>query len=253
MLKLCNITKAWNKDTPNMRTALNGVSLSLQKGDFLTIIGGNGSGKSTLLNIVAGVFQPDAGTISLNGKDITHLAEHRRAAHLGRVFQDPLLGSAATMTIEENLALAARRGKFRNLRSAVTKAEKKGYQDHLAQLELGLENRMTEKVGLLSGGQRQALTLVMATLAEPELLLLDEHTAALDPRTSKKVMDISCKMIERNCLTTLMVTHSMKDAITYGNRLIMMEEGDIIFDAQGEEKQRLTVPQVLDKFQLAAG
>ncbi len=253
MLELEKVSKSWNNHTPNMRVALKDVNLSLNKGDFLTIIGGNGSGKSTLLNIVAGVFSPDGGTISLNGKDVTRLAEHKRAAYLGRVFQDPLLGSAATMTIAENLALAARRGKVRSLKKALTREEKKDYRDYLAQLDLGLENRMEEKVGLLSGGQRQALTLVMATLAGPQLLLLDEHTAALDPKTSKKVMEISRKIIERSGLTTLMVTHSMKDAIRYGNRLIMMEEGNIIFEAQGEEKQNLTVPQVLDKFQLAAG
>ena len=253
MLDLENLRKTFNPNTINQKVALDGVSLHLDDGDFVTMIGGNGAGKSTLLNAIAGVWPVDSGKVVINGKDITSLSEYKRAPWLGRVFQDPMMGTAATMQIIENLALAKRRGDRRRLRPGVTKAEKEEYRELLATLGLGLEDRLTSKVGVLSGGQRQALTLLMATLKKPELLLLDEHTAALDPRTAEKVLLISDQIIRENNLMTMMVTHNMKDAIRFGNRLIMMNEGRIILDIKGEEKQRLTVRDLMDEFAKASG
>ncbi|MGN0484458.1 MAG: ABC transporter ATP-binding protein [Lachnospiraceae bacterium] len=253
MLQLTNISKTFYKGTINEKHALNGVSLTLNDGDFCTIIGGNGAGKSTMLNAIAGVWPIDSGSIVIDGKDVTGLAEYKRAPFLGRVFQDPMTGTAATMEIQENLALAARRGKKRGLRWGITKAERQKYHELLKELDLGLEDRMTAKVGLLSGGQRQALTLLMATLQQPQVLLLDEHTAALDPKTAAKVLALSDKIIAENHLTALMVTHNMKDAITHGNRLIMMNEGKIILDIAGEEKKKLTVEDLLQKFEAISG
>ena len=247
MLDVQAIYKTFNAGTVNEKTALNGVSLHLNEGDFVTVIGGNGAGKSTLLNAVAGVWPVDAGTITIDGVDVTHLAEHKRAKYIGRVFQDPMMGTAATMQIEENLALAKRRGKRRTLRPGITKAERDEY------LDLGLEDRLTSKVGLLSGGQRQALTLLMASLVKPKLLLLDEHTAALDPKTAAKVLDATEKIVQRDHLTTLMITHNMRDAIAHGNRLIMMYEGNIALDISGEDKKKLTVEDLLAKFGQATG
>ena len=253
MLEIKNIYKTFNVGTVNQKTALKGVSLHLNEGDFVTVIGGNGAGKSTLLNAVAGVWSVDEGSISIDGVDLTHMPEHKRAKYIGRVFQDPMLGTAASMQIEENLALAARRGKSRTLRIGITKAERAEYIERLKILDLGLEDRLTSKVGLLSGGQRQALTLLMASLVKPKLLLLDEHTAALDPKTAAKVLDATEKIVSRDNLTTLMITHNMKDAITHGNRLIMMYEGKIVIDVSGEEKKNLTVPQLLDLFSKVSG
>ena len=253
MLDLIDVRKTFNLKTVNEKIALDGVSLHMNEGDFVTVIGGNGAGKSTMLNAIAGVWPVDSGQIVLDGQDVTHLAEHKRAALLGRVFQDPKNGTAATMQIEENLALAARRGQSRTLRRGITKEERSAYRDKLATLGLGLEDRMTVKVGLLSGGQRQALTLLMATLKKPKLLLLDEHTAALDPRTAAKVLEISEKIVTENRLMTLMVTHNMRDAIRYGNRLIMMNAGKIILDIAGEEKKNLTIEVLMDAFAKASG
>ena len=253
MLDLINLRKTFNAKTVNEKVALNGVNLHLNDGDFVTVIGGNGAGKSTTLNAIAGVWPIDEGQILIDGCDVTGLSEHRRAGLLGRVFQDPMTGTAATMQIEENLALAARRGQKRTLRVGITKAEREGYREKLKTLGLGLEDRMTTKVGLLSGGQRQALTLLMATLKKPKLLLLDEHTAALDPRTADKVLQLSRQIIEENHLMTMMVTHNMRDAIAYGNRLIMMHEGKIILDISGEEKKHLTVEMLLEQFARASG
>ena len=253
MLELKNIYKTFNPGTINEKVALNGLNLTLNEGDFVTVIGGNGAGKSTMLNAVAGTWQIDEGQIIIDGIDVTKLSEHKRAAYLGRVFQDPMTGTAATMGIEENLALAKRRGKTRFLRSGITKAEREEYKELLKILNLGLEDRLTSKVGLLSGGQRQALTLLMATLKKPSLLLLDEHTAALDPKTAKKVLDITEKIVARDNLTTMMVTHNMKDAIAHGNRLIMMHEGKIIYDVAGEEKKNLKVADLLAKFEEVSG
>ncbi len=253
MLKLNQIWKTFNVGTVNEKTALQGLSLELQEGDFVTVIGGNGAGKSTMLNAVAGVWPVDEGSISIDGVDVTKLPEHRRAAYLGRVFQDPMTGTAANMQIQENLALASRRGAFRFLKAGITKAEREMYQEKLKVLDLGLEDRMTSKVGLLSGGQRQALTLLMATLKKPKLLLLDEHTAALDPKTAAKVLDATDRIVGRDNLTTLMITHNMKDAIAHGNRLIMMYEGNIIYDVAGEEKKKLKVADLLAKFEQASG
>lgn len=248
MLEIKNISKTFNAGTVNAKLALDGVSLTLNDGDFVTIIGGNGAGKSTLLNAIAGTYPVDAGTISINGNDITHLPEHKRAKFLGRVFQDPMMGTAADMWIEENMALAARRGKKRGLGRGISSHERVMYKEMLAPLELGLEERLSTKVGLLSGGQRQALTLLMATMKRPELLLLDEHTAALDPKTAAKVLALSEKFISEGKLTALMVTHNMNDAIKYGNRLIMMNNGHIVLDVAGEEKKNLTVEVLLEKF-----
>ena len=253
MLDLFNVRKTFNPKTINEKVALSGVNLHLNDGDFVTVIGGNGAGKSTTLNAIAGVWPVDDGKIILDGKELTHLPEHRRAAMLGRVFQDPMTGTAATMQIEENLALAARRGQRRTLRAGITRAEREEYREKLATLGLGLEDRMTSKVGLLSGGQRQALTLLMATLKKPRLLLLDEHTAALDPRTAEKVLTLSRQIIEENNLMTMMVTHNMRDAIAYGNRLIMMHEGKVILDIAGEEKKKLTVENLLEQFARVSG
>ena len=240
MLEIKNIYKTFNAGTINEKRALNGVSLTLNDGDFVTVIGGNGAGKSTLMNAIDGV-------------DLTHLPEYKRAKYIGRVFQDPMMGTAATMQIEENLALAARRGKKRTLRIGITKAEREEYREQLKILGLGLEDRMTAKVGLLSGGQRQALTLLMATLQKPKLLLLDEHTAALDPKTAEKVLDATELIVGKDKLTTVMITHNMRDAIAHGNRLIMMYDGKILIDVSGEEKKNLTVEQLLALFSKASG
>ena len=253
MLDVKNIYKTFNPGTVNEKTALRGVSLTLNDGDFVTVIGGNGAGKSTMLNAVAGTWTVDAGTISIGGVDVTHLPEHKRAPYIGRVFQDPMLGTAPTMQILENLALAARRGQRRGLRWGVTRAEKEAYQAMLKGLDLGLEDRLTSKVGLLSGGQRQALTLLMASLKKPKLLLLDEHTAALDPKTAAKVLELSDRIVAESRLTTMMVTHNMRDAIQHGNRLIMMYDGKIVIDVSGEEKKKLTVPQLLELFNKVSG
>ena len=253
MLKIDNICKTFNPGTINEKRALNGVTLHLKDGESVAVIGGNGAGKSTLLNAVAGVWPVDSGTISIGGVDVTGLPEHKRAKYIGRVFQDPMMGTAATMQIEENLALAARRGQKRTLRPGITKKEREHYRELLKVLDLGLEDRMTVKVGLLSGGQRQALTLLMASLVKPKLLLLDEHTAALDPKTAAKVMEVTRLIVNRDRLTTLMITHNMRDAIEYGDRLIMMYEGRIALDIAGEEKQKLTVEDLLAKFGQATG
>ena len=253
MLELKNIHKTFNPGTVNAKTALSGLNLTLNDGDFVTVIGGNGAGKSTMLNVIAGTIAVDDGQILLDGKDITRLPEHKRAEYLGRVFQDPMMGTAATMQIEENLALAARRGQRRGLKVGITKADRENYKEQLKILGLGLEDRMTAKVGLLSGGQRQALTLLMATLRQPKLLLLDEHTAALDPKTASLVLDATQRIVEASGLTTLMITHNMRDAITYGNRLIMMYDGHVVVDVSGEEKKNLTVEQLLGLFSQASG
>ena len=253
MLEIKNIFKTFNAGTINEKRALNGVSLTLNDGDFVTVIGGNGAGKSTLMNAIAGVFGVDSGSIVIDGVDLTHLPEYKRAKYIGRVFQDPMMGTAATMQIEENLALAARRGAKRTLRIGITKAEREEYREQLKILGLGLENRLTAKVGLLSGGQRQALTLLMATLQKPKLLLLDEHTAALDPKTAEKVLDATELIVAKDKLTTVMITHNMRDAIAHGNRLIMMYDGKILIDVSGEEKKNLTVEQLLALFSKASG
>ena len=253
MLELINVRKTFNRGTVNEKPALNGVNLHLKDGDFVMIIGGNGAGKSTTLNMIAGVYPIDQGKVVLNGENLTHMPEHRRARYLGRVFQDPMKGTAAGMEIQENLALAMRRGKRRGLGWGVTKKEQAVYKEALAALGLGLEERMSVKVGLLSGGQRQALTLLMATLKKPDLLLLDEHTAALDPKTAAKVLELTDRMIAENNLTAMMVTHNMKDAIRMGNRLIMMHEGRVIYDVSGEEKKKLQVSDLLAKFEQASG
>lgn len=253
MLEIKDIYKTFNAGTQNEKRALNGVTLTLHDGDFVTVIGGNGAGKSTTLNAIAGVWPVDSGTISINGQDITKLSEHKRAKYLGRVFQDPMTGTAATMSILENMAVAARRGKTRGLGWGVTQAEKEHYREMLKKIDLGLEDRLTSKVGLLSGGQRQALTLLMATIQKPELLLLDEHTAALDPKTAKKVLTLTQEIVEENKLTALMITHNMKDAIQYGNRLIMMSDGKVIYDVAGEEKKNLQISDLLKKFEQASG
>jgi putative ABC transport system ATP-binding protein len=249
MLKLDKLYKTFNQNTVNEKQVINGLSLHLDKGDFVTVIGGNGAGKSTILNLIAGVYPPDSGTLLLDGEAITHLPEYKRAKYLGRVFQDPMMGTAANMEIQENLALAYRRGKNRGLKWGITNKEKQLYMERLKNLGLGLEIRMGSKVGLLSGGQRQALTLLMATLQQPKLLLLDEHTAALDPKTAERVLELTQQIVTTNNLTTLMVTHNMKHAIQYGNRLIMMYEGIIIFDVKGEEKKKLQVADLLQKFE----
>ena len=253
MLEIRNIHKTFNAGTVNEKQALRGVSLTLADGDFVTVIGGNGAGKSTLLNAVAGVWPVDEGSIVIGGADVTHLPEFKRAQYIGRVFQDPMMGTAATMQIEENLALAMRRGKSRSLLVGITKQEREEYKELLKILDLGLEDRLTSKVGLLSGGQRQALTLLMATLQKPKLLLLDEQTAALDPKTAAKVLDATEKIVQRDRLTTLMITHNMRDAIAHGNRLIMMYEGRIAVDVSGEEKKKLTVEALLELFSKASG
>lgn len=253
MLEINNIHKTFNIGTINEKKALDGVNLRLNPGDFVTIIGGNGAGKSTTLNAIAGTWLVDDGNIIVDGVDITRLPEHKRAVYLGRVFQDPMTGTAATMSIEENLAISDRRGQRRRLRWGISRKEREVYKQKLASLDLGLEERLSTKVGLLSGGQRQAITLLMAAMKKPKLLLLDEHTAALDPKTAAKVLEISDKIIEENQLTAMMVTHNMKDAIAHGNRLIMMHEGRIIYDVAGEEKKKLHVSDLLAKFEEVSG
>ena len=253
MLRLSHVTKTFNKGTVTEKRALTGVNLELEEGDFVTVIGGNGAGKSTLLNMIAGVYPLDSGTIELDGTDVSLMTEPQRARFLGRVFQDPMRGTAADMQIAENLALAKRRGQRRTLAWGISGEEKEEYPKLLATLGLGLETRMSAKVGLLSGGQRQALTLLMATLTNPKLLLLDEHTAALDPKTAKKVLELTDQIVSERGLTTLMVTHNMNDAIRLGNRLIMMHEGNVIYDVRGEEKKSLTVPDLLQKFEEVSG
>lgn len=253
MLELKNVTKVFNPGTVNEKVALDNVSLTLEDGDFVTVIGGNGAGKSTMLNAISGVWKPDEGQILIDGADVTQMPEYKRARFLGRVFQDPMMGTAAGMGIDENLALASRRGKRRGLGWGITKAEREHYRELLAPLGLGLEDRLSTKVGLLSGGQRQAVTLLMASMQQPRLLLLDEHTAALDPKTAAKVLSLSDQIIETNGLTALMVTHNMHDAITHGNRLIMMHNGGIILDISGEEKKKLTVEQLLAQFSKVSG
>ncbi len=249
MLDIAGVEKTFNPGTINEKKALNGIDLHLDEGDFVTVIGGNGAGKSTMLNMVAGVYPVDCGNVIVDGVDVTGLPEYKRAKYLGRVFQDPMTGTAADMQIEENLALAARRGKRRLLGAGITAKERKEYKELLKILDLGLEERLSAKVGLLSGGQRQALTLLMATLQRPKVLLLDEHTAALDPKTAAKVLEITDKIVGENKLTTMMITHNMNDAIRYGNRLIMMHEGRIIYSVSGEEKKSLQVPDLLRKFE----
>ena len=253
MLELKNIYKTFNPGTINEKRALNGLNLKLNEGDFVTVIGGNGAGKSTMLNAVAGTWPVDEGQILIDNIDVTKLSEHKRATYLGRVFQDPMTGTAATMGIEENLALAKRRGKSRLLRSGITKAEREEYKELLKILGLGLEDRLTSKVGLLSGGQRQALTLLMATLQKPKLLLLDEHTAALDPGTAEKVLNLTKRIVEEHQLTCLMITHNMQSALDLGNRILMMDSGDIVLDIHEEEKKGLTVEGLLEKFKTGAG
>ena len=253
LLEINNVHKTFNKGTINEKKALQGVDLKLKEGDFVTIIGGNGAGKSTTLNAIAGLWRVDEGSIIVDGVDITKMPEHKRASLLGRVFQDPRMGTATTMSIAENLSVAYRRGQSRGLKWGITKAEKKQYREQLAEFNLGLEDRMTTKVGLLSGGQRQALTLLMAAMQQPKLLLLDEHTAALDPKTAKTVLDLTQKIVEERKLTTLMVTHNMKDAIRLGNRLIMMNDGKVIYDVEGEEKKNLEVKDLLKKFEEVSG
>lgn len=253
MLKITNLQKTFNPGTINAKTALSGLNLTIEDGDFVTVIGGNGAGKSTLLNAIAGVWKPDYGTIEIDGINVTNMAEHKRAKFLGRVFQDPMKGTSPDMEIDENLSIAKRRGTKRKLLWGIRRGERDEYKELLSTLGLGLENRLSCKVGLLSGGQRQALTLLMATLNRPKLLLLDEHTAALDPKTASKVLEITNKIVKENNLTTLMITHNMHDAITYGNRLIMMHEGNVVVDVSGEEKQKLTIPQLLELFEKSSG
>ena len=253
MLELRNIHKTFFPGSINEKYVLQGIDLTLADGDFVTVIGGNGAGKSTLLNAIAGVFRIDEGEVLVDGTDITNLPEHKRATYIGRVFQDPMMGTAASMQVEENLAIAARRGRVRTLRWSIGAEERAAYRGMLARLGLGLEDRMTAKVGLLSGGQRQALTLLMATVQEPKLLLLDEHTAALDPKTAAKVLALTDELVSEAGLTALMVTHNMKDAIAHGNRLIMLNAGRIILDVSGEEKKKLTVEALLEAFARASG
>lgn len=253
MLDINQISKTFNAGTVNEKKALCELELHLQEGDFVTVIGGNGAGKSTMLNAIAGTWFVDEGSILIDGIDVTRLPEHKRSIYLGRVFQDPMTGTAASMQIEENLALASRRGKRRGLRVGITAKERESYREKLKILELGLEDRLTTGVGLLSGGQRQALTLLMSTLQKPKLLLLDEHTAALDPKTAAKVLEATDRIVGRDHLTTIMITHNMKDAIAHGNRLVMMHEGHIIYDVSGEEKKKLTVADLLHKFEEVSG
>lgn len=253
MLKITDLQKTFNPGTVNAKTALNGFNLTLEDGDFVTVIGGNGAGKSTMLNAIAGVWRPDYGTIEIDGVNVTGMPEHKRAKFLGRVFQDPMKGTSPDMEIAENLAIAARRGTKRKLKWGCTSKERENYRELLLQLDLGLEDRLSAKVGLLSGGQRQAVTLLMATLKKPKILLLDEHTAALDPKTATKVLKITDKLVTENKLTTLMITHNMHDAIAYGNRLIMMHEGHVVVDIRGEEKKKLTIEHLLSLFETASG
>lgn len=253
MLDVKNIYKTFNPGTVNEKTALRGVSLTLNDGDFVTVIGGNGAGKSTLLNAVAGVWPVDEGCISIGGVDVTKLPEHKRAKYIGRVFQDPMMGTAATMQIEENMALAARRGRVRTLRPGITRDERDHYREMLKILDLGLEDRLTSKVGLLSGGQRQALTLLMAALRKPDLLLLDEHTAALDPGTAEKVLKLTRDIVAEHRITTMMVTHNMKQALELGNRTLMMADGNVVLDVSGQERAGMTVDDLLRRFKAGTG
>lgn len=253
MLELSGIHKTFNIGTINEKKALSDINLKVDEGDFITVIGGNGAGKSTMLNIIAGVFAPEQGNIVIDGEDVTKMSEFKRASMVGRVFQDPMVGTASKMNIEENLALANRRGKKRGLHWGIKKSERDFFKEKLKMLDLNLEDRLTTKVGLLSGGQRQALTLLMATLIKPKVLLLDEHTAALDPKTASKVLSITEEITSSQNITTIMITHNMKDAIKYGNRLIMMMGGKIIYDVRGEEKSNLTVKDLLAKFEQSSG
>jgi len=253
MLKITNLQKTFNPGTVNAKTALKGLNFELKDGDFVTVIGGNGAGKSTLLNAISGVWKPDYGTIEIDGVDVTSMPEHKRAKFLGRVFQDPMKGTAPDMEIAENLAIAARRGTKRRFVWGIRKGEREEYKKLLTTLELGLEERLSSKVGLLSGGQRQAITLLMASLKRPKILLLDEHTAALDPKTAAKVLEITDRIVNENKLTTVMITHNMRDALAHGNRLIMMHEGRIVVDVEGEEKKKLTVEDLLGLFAKASG
>ena len=253
MLKIENLHKTFNPGTVNAKKALNGLSITINEGDFVTVIGGNGAGKSTMLNAICGVWKPDFGRIEIDGHDVTKMPEYKRAKFLGRVFQDPMKGTAPDMEIAENLSIAARRGIKRKLIWGLSRKERENYKEIVAQLGLGLENRLSAKVGLLSGGQRQAVTLLMATLRRPKLLLLDEHTAALDPKTAAKVLEITDKLVTENNLTTLMITHNMRDAIEHGNRLIMMHEGRVVVDVSGEEKKNLTIEKLLSLFERASG
>lgn len=251
MLEIKNVVKTFFKGTVNEKTALNGINLVLEEGDFVTVIGGNGAGKSTLLNSIAGVFPVDEGQIVIDGTDVTRMPEYKRAAFIGRVFQDPMMGTAGNMQIEENMLLALRRGKKLGLKWAFVADERKIFKEQLAKLGLGLENRLNSHMGLLSGGQRQSITLLMATMLHPQLLLLDEHTAALDPKTAANVLNLTNEIVTENNLTTLMITHNMRDALRFGNRLIMMDNGRVIFDVKGEEKQKLTVTDLLERFETA--
>ena len=253
MFELKHITKIFSRGTPDEKRALNDLSMILNDGDFVTVIGGNGAGKSTMQNVISGAQTPEEGQVLLDGVDVTGLPEYKRARYLGRVYQDPMIGTAANMQIEENLALAVRRGKRRTLRAGIKASEREEYKKKLGELDLGLETRLSAKVGTLSGGQRQALTLLMATLQKPKLLLLDEHTAALDPKTAAKVMELTQRLVTEHKLTTLMITHNMRDAINYGNRLIMLHEGKVILDISGEEKKKLTVTNLLEMFTKASG
>lgn len=253
MLEIKNVVKTFFKGTINEKTALNGVNLKLEKGDFVTVIGGNGAGKSTLLNALAGVFPVDKGNIIFEDEDVTKWPEHKRAKYIGRVFQDPMLGTAANMQIEENLLLSMKRGKKMGLKWIFSKNKSAILKEKLAMLDLGLEDRLSMRMGLLSGGQRQSITLLMATMLEPSLLLLDEHTAALDPKTAEKVLRLTDKLVKEANLTTVMITHNMRDALRFGNRLIMMDKGRIVFDVKGEEKEKLTVKDLLEKFEMATG
>ena len=253
MLEIKNLTKTFNAGTINEKVALDNLSLTLEDGDFVTVIGGNGAGKSTLLNAISGVWKPDSGQIIVDGVNLSHMPEYKRAKFLGRVFQDPMMGTAADMEIQENLAIANRRGKLRGFKWGISKKEKAEYVKMLSQLELGLETRLSAKVGLLSGGQRQAATLLMASMNKPKILLLDEHTAALDPKTAEKVLKITDKIVNENKLTTIMITHNMADALSHGNRLIMMNQGKIIVDVKGEDKKKLTVSDLLELFTKASG
>ena len=248
MVRLENITKIFSKGTIDEKVAINGITLHIRKGDFITIIGSNGAGKTTVLNLTSGTLAPDEGDIFIDDSRVTRLPEHRRAKYLGRIFQDPLMGTAATMTIEENLAMADLRGQIRGLRWGIKKERRDHYREILKMLDLGLETRLKDNVSLLSGGQRQSLTLLMVTLSLPKLLLLDEHTAALDPKTAQRVMELTQKIIEENNLTTVMVTHNMQQAIKYGNRMIMLHEGKVQFDIEGKEKSALTVEEVVKRF-----
>ncbi|MBR7071858.1 MAG: ABC transporter ATP-binding protein [Clostridia bacterium] len=253
MLEIKNVSKTFNAGTINEKKALNQLNLKLENEDFVTVIGGNGAGKSTMLNAITGVFRIDSGEVTVDGQNITNLPEYKRAKYIGRVFQDPMMGTAADMWVEENLSIAESRGKHRTIKWAITKKDRERFRELLTQLDLGLENRLSTKMGLLSGGQRQAITLLMAAMQKPKLLLLDEHTAALDPATASKVLALTDRIVAENHLTAIMITHNMKDAIQHGNRLIMMNQGKIIYDVSGEEKAKLTKADLMAKFAEIAG